>query len=134
LARHFLQIATVINERPEMSLAAGAVEALTGYSFPGNVRELRNIIERLVILNPDETVDEDAVKRCLGSGLAPPSGGLYRPGVPFRVLAEECERAIVEEALRHHRGQMATTARALKLERSYLYKKCKALGLRESKS
>jgi DNA-binding NtrC family response regulator len=48
-------------------------------------------------------------------------------------LAEECERAIVEEALRHHHGQMAATARSLKLERSYLYKKCKALGLRESK-
>jgi DNA-binding NtrC family response regulator len=133
LARHFLQIATVINDRPEMSLAAGAVQTLTGYSFPGNVRELRNIIERLVILNPDETIDEEAVTRCFGSGLASPAGGLYRPGVPFRVLAEECERAIVEEALQHHHGQMAATARSLKLERSYLYKKCKALGLRESK-
>ena len=106
---------------------------MRAYPWPGNIRELRNIIERLVILNPDETIDADAVGRCLGSGLVSPTGGLYRPGEPFRVLVEECERTIVEEALRHHQGQMTATARSLKLERSHLYKKCKALGLRESK-
>jgi DNA-binding NtrC family response regulator len=53
--------------------------------------------------------------------------------VPFRVLAEEAERTILEEALSHHSGQMAATARALGLERSHLYKKAKALGLREAK-
>ncbi|MBW2524061.1 MAG: sigma-54-dependent Fis family transcriptional regulator [Deltaproteobacteria bacterium] len=133
LAGHFLQIAAAINDRPEMTLAAEALAELCAYSFPGNVRELRNVIERLVILSPDETIDAEAVQRCLGAGLATSTGGLYRPGVPFRVLVEESERTIVEEALRHHEGQMAATARALKLERSYLYKKCKALGLREPK-
>jgi DNA-binding NtrC family response regulator len=116
-----------------MTITDNALAALTAYSFPGNVRELRNIIERLVILTPDETIDADEVKRCLGGGLAGPPGGLYRPGVPFRVLVEESERAIIEEALRHHDAQMAATARSLKLERSYLYKKCKALGLRSGK-
>jgi two-component system response regulator AtoC len=53
--------------------------------------------------------------------------------VPFRVLVEEAERAIVEEALTDHGGQMAATARALGLERSHLYKKAKALGLRGDK-
>jgi DNA-binding NtrC family response regulator len=46
------------------------------------------------------------------------------------VLADEAERTILEEALAHHGGQMAATARALALERSHLYKKSKALGLR----
>jgi len=71
------------------------------------------------------------VRTCLGSGAAPAARGLYRPGLPFRVLLEEAERTILDEALRHHEGQMASTARALDLERSHLYKKCKALGLRE---
>ena len=61
------------------------------------------------------------------------SAGLYRPGVPFRVLSEEAERTILEEALAHHGGQMAATARALGLERSHLYKKARALGLRGDK-
>jgi DNA-binding NtrC family response regulator len=130
LARHLLTIAARVNDRPEMTLTDGAIAALTAYSYPGNVRELRNIVERLVILTPDDTIDENDVRSCLGGGMAQPGGGLYRPGIPFRVLAEESERIIIEEALRHHEGQMAATARALGLERSHLYKKCKALGLR----
>jgi DNA-binding NtrC family response regulator len=67
-------------------------------------------------------------------GSSPSSAGLYRPGVPFRVLTEEAERTIVEEALAHHGGQMAATARALGLERSHLYKKARALGLRKKEA
>jgi DNA-binding NtrC family response regulator len=133
LARHFLAIATVANDRPGMSISSGALQALSAYSFPGNVRELRNIIERLVILTPDETIGQGDVATCLGGGLGHKEGTPYRPGVPFRVLVEESERAIIEEAIRHHDGQMAATARALGLERSHLYKKCRALGLRDSK-
>ena len=63
-------------------------------------------------------------------GSAAKAAGLYRPGVPFRVLVEEAERVILQESLTHHGGQMAATARALDLERSHLYKKARALGLR----
>jgi DNA-binding NtrC family response regulator len=45
-------------------------------------------------------------------------------------LVEEAERTILQEALAHHGGQMSATARALDLERSHLYKKARALGLR----
>ena len=101
------------------------------HSYPGNVRELRNLIERLVILTPDSTIDATDVRTCLGTSSVLSPKGLYRPGVPLRVLLEEAERTIIDEALRHNDGQMAATARALDLERSHLYKKCKALGLRE---
>ncbi len=131
LARHFLRIAAAANDRPEIALSDPAIAELETYSFPGNVRELRNVIERLVILTPDASIDAADVKNCLGASSGPAARGLFRPGVPFRVLVEEAERAILEEALRHHDGQMAATARGLDLERSHLYKKCKALGLRE---
>ncbi|MGD0525610.1 MAG: helix-turn-helix domain-containing protein, partial [Polyangiaceae bacterium] len=94
------------------------------------VRELRNLIERLVILTPDAQIGADDVRTCIPGGAAPKATGLYRPGVPFRVLVEEGERQILQEALAHHSGQMAATARALDLERSHLYKKTRALGLR----
>src|SRR5262249_44433624 len=94
------------------------------------VRELRNLIERLVILAPDDAVTASDVERALGMGASPGQAGLYRAGVPFRVLVEEAERTIVDEALRAHGGQMTATARALELERSHLYKKARALGLR----
>ena len=133
LAKHFLKIATKANDRPGMTITDGGMSALSAYSFPGNVRELRNVIERLVILTPDEKIDEGDVKACLGTAVAPVPHGLYRPGVPFRVLSDEAERAILEQALAHHQGQMSATARGLGLERSHLYKKCRALGLRQDK-
>jgi DNA-binding NtrC family response regulator len=130
LARHFLEQAAKANARPGVSLEPDALEALGRHSYPGNVRELKNLIERLVILSPDERVTASDVERSLGMSASPSSTGLYRPGIPFRVLAEEAERTILEEAIAHHGGQMAATARALGLERSHLYKKAKALGLR----
>lgn len=131
LARNFLGIAAETNDRPEMTISEEAIAALTSYSFPGNVRELRNVIERLVILTPDTEIDTADVENCLGGGGPLKTRGIYRSGVPFRVLVEEAERTIIEEALAHHQGQMAATARALGLERSHLYKKCRALGLRD---
>ncbi|HLV23027.1 MAG TPA: sigma-54 dependent transcriptional regulator [Polyangiaceae bacterium] len=133
LARHFLALLAKLNDRPGVELTAEAIEALTRHSYPGNVRELRNLIERLVILSPDEHISANDVSSALGPAASSPTAGLYRPGVPFRVLTEEAERTILEEAIQHHGGQMAATARALGLERSHLYKKSRALGLRGSK-
>jgi DNA-binding NtrC family response regulator len=132
LVTHFLEIARRENARPGMSLDDEALSALSSHPFPGNVRELRNLVERLVILSPDDHVTRADVERALGAG-AKVQRGLYRAGVPFRVLAEEAERLILEEALADHGGQMTATARALGLERSHLYKKAKALGLRGDK-
>jgi DNA-binding NtrC family response regulator len=131
LAKHFLALAAAANDRPAMRIEDDAVQALAAYSFPGNVRELRNLVERLVILTPDDVIRDGDVRACLPGG-APRAVGLYRPGVPFRVLVEEAERVILQDALGHHGGQMAATARALDLERSHLYKKARALGLRGS--
>jgi DNA-binding NtrC family response regulator len=134
LARHFLELAARANDRRDMKIGDDALAALSAYSFPGNVRELRNLIERLVILTPDDTIGEGDVKTCLPGGAAAKATGLYRPGVPFRMLVEEAERVILQDALAHHNHQMAATARALDLERSHLYKKARALGLRGEKA
>jgi len=130
LTRHFLELAAKANDRRNIRMSNGALSMLAAYSFPGNVRELRNLIERLVILTPDDEIGEEDVKTCLPGGSAPKVTGLYRPGVPFRVLVDEAERTILQDALAHHQGQMAATARALDLERSHLYKKARSLGLR----
>ena len=137
LARHFLALASASNDRRDMVLDDGAIAALGAYAWPGNVRELKNVIERLVILTPDASpargetiIYADDVAACLPAGNSAKTAGLYRPGVPFRVLVDEAERVVIQEALAHHGGQMAATARALDLERSHLYKKARALGLR----
>jgi DNA-binding NtrC family response regulator len=133
LARHFLELAGKANDRPLLTMTDGAVQLLLSYSFPGNVRELRNVIERLVILTPGDSIGEEDVRTSLPGTGAPRQVGLYRVGVSFRLLADEAERTILQEALTHHGGQMAKAARALDLERSHLYKKARALGLRGDK-
>ena len=133
LTRHFLDLAARANDRRDMRIDDDALTVLASYSFPGNVRELRNLIERLVILTPDLVITADDVRTCLPGGSAPKATGLYRPGVPFRVLVEEAERTILQDALAQHGSQMAATARSLDLERSHLYKKARALGLRGEK-
>jgi two-component system, NtrC family, nitrogen regulation response regulator NtrX len=130
LARTFFDLARIANARPGMTLSEDALAAMARHSFPGNVRELKNLVERLVILNPDDAITADDVDRALSSASSGPRASLYRTGVPFRVLSEDAERQILEEALVQHQGQMAATARALGLERSHLYKKARALGLR----
>lgn len=132
LARHFLGWAKKRNDRPHLSLSADAMKRISDHDFPGNVRELRNLMERLVILSPTEQVDlrfveENGLGRSRSSG----PGALYEEGRSFKELTEAAERAILEQALLANEGQMAKTARALGLERSHLYKKAKSLGLRD---
>ena len=129
LALHFLKWAQKRNDRKSAQLAPEALKLISKQSFPGNVRELRNLIERLVILSPEDVITAAFVESCLGRG-APGPAALYRPGTSFKELSEAAEAAILTEALAAHDGQMAATARALGLERSHLYKKAKALGLR----
>lgn len=107
-----------------------ALDLLEKHDWPGNVRELRNACERLVILTPGPTITEPAVRRLLGEGKSMASG-LYRQGVPMRDLVAEAERSIILAALAAHGGHVTQTAASLELERSHLYKKMKALGMRE---
>jgi len=130
LAARFLELAANANGRAGMTLTEGALEALMAYSFPGNVRELKNLVERMVILTPGDAIDAADVKNCLGGAGAAPSLGLYRPGVPLKVLVEEAERSILEQAIAHHGGAMTAVARALGIERSNAYQKCKRLGVK----
>ena len=133
LADHFLELACEVHERPGKSLSPGAMALLTGYRYPGNVRELRNLVERLVILTPGPVIDEAEARVLLPSPSAGQSTTGFRPETPLRELLEEAERDLIERALRHRGGHVTKTAADLGLERSHLYKKMRALGIRKSK-
>src|SRR6185295_4442427 len=77
LARHFLALAAKANDRPGMKIDDEGIQALAAYSFPGNVRELRNLVERLVILTPDDVIKAADVRTCLPGGNAPKAVGLF---------------------------------------------------------
>jgi DNA-binding NtrC family response regulator len=132
LVERFLQEAAARNHRRAPRLHDRAMALLAGYDFPGNVRELKNLIERIVILAPPsaEELDEREISKLLPIERkgAVPAG--YRAGARLADLVSESERAIVLEALEAHGGVIAEAARALGVERSNFHKKLKALGIR----
>ncbi len=132
LAAHFLRQACAANDRRGKSLSDGAMKLLAAYDYPGNVRELRNLVERLVILTPSDEVTESDARALLpiAGGGGGGGGAHYRPGVPLKDMLDEVERDLIVRSLEHHRGHATNTAADLGLERSHLYKKMKALDIR----
>jgi DNA-binding NtrC family response regulator len=133
LVEHFADQVSVQNGWKPVPFSAGAIEALKRYGWPGNIRELRNVVERLLLLADGEVsaadVDlalpaahADTQSASGGSDAAETTGPLAQ-----RVLAFEREtvRAELEKNDRH----VTQTAKALGLERSHLYKKCQQLGI-----
>ena len=131
LAEHFLALACETHDRPGKQMSEGAMARLAAYPYPGNVRELRNLVERLVILTPGETVTEAEARALLPIGSSEPSEGYFRPETPLREMLEAIERDLITRALRHRDGHVTKTAADLGLERSHLYKKMRALGIRK---
>jgi DNA-binding NtrC family response regulator len=136
LVESFLPASCQANDRAPKRLTQGATNLLMRYPFPGNVRELRNLVERLVILTPGDVVDEDDVRAALPAGTGSVGGalsggrdGYYTPGVPWKDLMDAVERDLLVRALEHHKGNATHAARDLGLERSHFYKKMRSLGI-----
>ncbi len=128
LVEHFLALHAHDSGRRAQVFSTPALEALARYPFPGNVRELRNIVERLVIMNPGARIGPEHVAAVL------PSAGTADPGTSGPALLSEAvrdfERRHIEGALAAEGGNMTRAAARLGLERSHLYKKMNQLGMR----
>jgi DNA-binding NtrC family response regulator len=133
LARRFFVRACEENHL-RRRLDDSALERMARHDFPGNVRELRNLVERLVILAAQETIDAAAVERCLAlSGASAGADPVPDLRGPLRETLARLERAAVLRVLEAHGGRMSAAAAELGLERSHLYKKLRALGIERSR-
>src|SRR6266542_2044673 len=129
LATRFLAEACERNGRRPMKVSREALLALQAHEWPGNVRELRNLVERLAILSDGPEIGVAEVAAVLPDARRP-RADRFRGGASFHDLVEEAEREIILGALDAHADNVSDTARALGLERSHLYKKMRALGIR----
>jgi two-component system nitrogen regulation response regulator NtrX len=116
-----------------------ALKLLATHDWPGNIRELRNAVERLLILSPGDLVTEMDVGRLVGdggrtvaAGEAAASGSILRAGT-FEEFKQASERAYLQAKLKEHDWNVSETARTLAMPRSNLYKKIERYRLaRES--
>jgi DNA-binding NtrC family response regulator len=130
LVDHFARQIAAQNGWKPATFASDAIDELKRYTWRGNVRELRNMVERLLLLATGDTVDVATVQTALPSQTASAQNGLDVPAAG--TLAERVdtfERETILAELRRHQNHITQTARALGLERSYLYKKCQQLGI-----
>jgi len=128
LAEHFLEQVCEENDRRAKKFASGAMTLLMQHDWRGNVRELKNVIERLVILTGDaDVIAESDVMDALPR--VKPVKGAFARGTPFKDLVAAAEREIILAALDANEHHVSNTARELQLERSHLYKKMRALGI-----
>jgi DNA-binding NtrC family response regulator len=145
----FLDEACRRNGRRPLKLTAEAVAVLSAHDYPGNVRELRNLVERLAILCEGPQVSGDEARellprpRPIRAQGAPPSptgeqktAAALRPvgEKPFRDLVDDAEREIILRTLAFTRDNATEAARLLDLERGHFYKKMKALGIRRPRA
>ena len=133
LVDHFVRQVSAQNGWKPVAFAPSAIKALEEYDWPGNIRELRNVVERLLLLAGTEVTAEDVRVALPAAGSRPPAASAsVAPAdadgpLSQRVLA--FERATVLAELGRHGRNMTQTARALGLERSHFYKKCQQLGI-----
>jgi two-component system nitrogen regulation response regulator NtrX len=129
LVEHFARQVCAQNGWKALPFTAEAIASLQAYSWPGNIRELRNVVERLLLL-ADNEVDRAAVDLALpGSKSSSPSRSMDSASGPLAERVAGFERATVLAELERNNRHITNTAKALGLERSHLYKKCQQLGI-----
>ena len=113
-----------------------AWKVLTEHSWPGNIRELKNFLERLLIMTDNEEIDAEQTKIILGQSFAvsaPVTPLQPWLNMPLNDAKEAFERALIEEKLRENRYNVSKTAQALGLYPSNLHSKLKKFGIETGK-
>ncbi|HVZ83137.1 MAG TPA: sigma-54 dependent transcriptional regulator [Terracidiphilus sp.] len=131
LVEHFAQQVSAQNGWKPVPFTAEAIEALKRYAWPGNIRELRNVVERLLLL-AEARVDAAEVMLALPaqSGAAQTrAAGTCDESGPLAERVTAFERTTLLAELGRHGGNVTQTAKALGLERSHFYKKCQQVGI-----
>jgi two-component system nitrogen regulation response regulator NtrX len=138
LVTHFSGELTERGGLPSKEFDAAAIERLTAHDWPGNIRELKNAVERLLILATGSTVTQSDVERLVGKGeggrgkgAAAGAGGdaAWLRAATFEEFKQSAERAFLLGKLQEHDWNVSETARTLQMPRSNLYKKLERYGL-----
>ena len=137
LAEHFFTRYAAEQGIQPPNISQEAMASLQAYDWPGNVRQLRNVVERTVILSPRERMEEvqpDMLPNEVTSGRLGGGSGLSNlMGVPLREARENFEREYLGVQIRRFSGNISKTASFIGMERSALHRKLKILGMTERK-
>lgn len=127
LADHFLHDFAKKARRHTPTLTAAAKKRLENYSWPGNIRELRNAMERLAYLCPNDRIDSEDLTFMLASNDKGPT--TVPDHLPLAEASDEFQKSYILRAIERSSGNMSDAAERLGLHRSNLYRKMRQLGM-----
>ena len=129
LAEFFLKRFSGQARRPQLPLSQDARRRLQAHPWPGNIRELRNLMERLAFLCPGERVEAEDLSFILN----PEAESGKRPALDLGLeeATREFQRDFIRRCVKHVTGNMTDAAELLQLHRSNLYRKMKQLDMNE---
>ena len=118
--------------RPSIAFTETALDCLSAYAWPGNVRELQNLIERLAILYPNQTIDREQLPTPIGErrrNAQPALTTVPKTGLDLREYLGNIEKQLIRSALDQADGTVAHAAKLLKLQRTTLVEKLRKYEL-----
>ena len=115
---------------PYRYFTTAAQNSLRRYPWPGNSRELKNLVQRMLILGGDTVIDLEDIEAVLGEQPAKrEADNLNNLDLPLRQARENFERDYLEHQLKQANGSVSKMARNVQMERTHLYRKLKSLGI-----
>jgi DNA-binding NtrC family response regulator len=117
------------NGIPPKQFSAEALRSLQVQDWTGNVRELRNTVERLVIMTPSQTIENTAGSSAPMRSPSPGLDGLLATDLTFKDYKDRTEAAFIRVQLEKNGWNVSKTADALQIQRSHLYNKIRKFGL-----
>ncbi len=129
LVKHFIKEVSIMNGLKPKSVSDGLMEVFIKYDWPGNVRQLKNIIERMVVLSDSDTLDiNDAPEMILKKGTVYDNFFSDTEG-SLKSAKENFEKYYILNILKKTDWNISRAARILEIERTYLHKKIKFYNL-----
>jgi len=126
LVEHFIRLFSGVAATLNKKISVEALAYFLSYDWPGNIRELRNMVERLVIMTPGDVIGPEALPPPLRPRDAAPSGAdESQKEKTLKEARDAFERAYILSELRVLDWNMTRTAQKLGIERSHLYRKLK---------
>ncbi|HEY4564753.1 MAG TPA: sigma-54 dependent transcriptional regulator [Thermoanaerobaculia bacterium] len=128
LARHFLDLSARAYRRPPVALTDRALAWLQDQPWPGNIRQLKQTLERAVLVIDGDRLDARDLVALSGLEEREARGGTALPS-PGTMTLDEMEKAMIVKCMRHYEGNITRVAEALGLSRAALYRRFEKYGI-----
>lgn len=128
LARHFLEVYSRKYDKPQRPFSSEALAFFRNYSWPGNIRELQNVVEHAVLFATSDEIVMDDLPQYL-TQQPKPCDAEPTPALSHLSLIEQEEKKMLERLLLTHRGNLSEIARECKIARTTLYRKLRKYQL-----